>query len=49
LLGDDRLVLDLLPDAGAVPLLPHSLLSCNLTPIYGRSPDATPMAERVRA
>jgi tRNA threonylcarbamoyl adenosine modification protein YeaZ len=41
--------LDLLPDAAAVPLLPPALLSASLSPIYGRGPDATPMADRVRA
>lgn len=41
-------VLDLLPDAAAVPLLPQALLTPVLAPIYGRGPDATPMAERVR-
>lgn len=41
--------LDILPDAAAVPLLPPALLTASLAPIYGRGPDATPMAERVRA
>lgn len=49
LLGDDRLVLDLLPDAGAVHLMPESLLTPNLSPIYGRGPDATPLSEQTRA
>lgn len=49
LLGDDRLVLDLLPDAGAVRLLAEGLLSRNLAPIYGRGADATPLAEQTRA
>lgn len=49
LLGDDRLVLDLLPDAGAVHLMPESLLTPNLSPIYGRGADATPLAEQTRA
>ena len=39
-------VLDLLPDARAVPLLPPALLTPTLAPIYGRGPDATPMAVR---
>lgn len=41
-------VVDLLPDARAVPLIPAALLTGQLAPIYGRGPDATPMAERVR-
>jgi tRNA threonylcarbamoyladenosine biosynthesis protein TsaB len=49
LLGDDRLVLDLLPDAGAAQLVPQSLLTGNLAPIYGRGPDATPLADQLRA
>jgi tRNA threonylcarbamoyl adenosine modification protein YeaZ len=39
----------LLPDARAVPLLPEALLTPALTPIYGRGPDATPMADRIPA
>ncbi|MFU7529226.1 tRNA (adenosine(37)-N6)-threonylcarbamoyltransferase complex dimerization subunit type 1 TsaB [Qipengyuania sp. ASV99] len=42
LFGDDRLALDLLPDAGAVPLLPEALFSTDLVPTYVRSPDAVP-------
>lgn len=42
LLGEDRLVIDLLPDAAKVQLLPEALLSRDLTPVYGRGPDATP-------
>ena len=34
----------LLPDAGKVPLLQQSWLTSNLAPIYGRGPDAVPMA-----
>ena len=41
--------LDLLPDAAAVPLLPPSLLTAALSPIYGRGPDATPMKARETA
>ncbi|MFM7404211.1 MAG: tRNA (adenosine(37)-N6)-threonylcarbamoyltransferase complex dimerization subunit type 1 TsaB [Erythrobacter sp.] len=48
-LGDQRQVLDLLPDAAEITLLPPMLLSAHLAPIYGRGPDATPMAERVQA
>jgi len=47
--GTGMVTLDILPDASAVPLLPTGLLTANLTPIYGRGPDATPMAERVPA
>lgn len=46
LLGDERSVLELLPDAGAVHLLDEAQLTRNLSPIYGRGPDATPIAER---
>jgi tRNA threonylcarbamoyl adenosine modification protein YeaZ len=38
-----------LPDARAVPLVPASLLTAALAPIYGRGPDATPLAEQRRA
>jgi tRNA threonylcarbamoyl adenosine modification protein YeaZ len=38
--------LDLLPEASAVPLLPPALLTARLAPIYGRGPDATPIAGR---
>lgn len=46
LLGEGHEAAALLPDARAVPLLPSSLLTPALAPIYGRGPDATPMAER---
>jgi tRNA threonylcarbamoyladenosine biosynthesis protein TsaB len=46
LLGDERIVIDLLPDASKVVLLPEQLLTTNLAPIYGRGADATPIAER---
>ena len=36
--------IDALPDARRVSLLPAALLSTGLAPIYGRGPDATPMA-----
>jgi tRNA threonylcarbamoyl adenosine modification protein YeaZ len=39
----------LLPDAACVPLLPPAVLTRTLAPIYGRGPDATPMAERSSA
>lgn len=45
LLADDdegMVALDLLPDAASVTLLPSTLLTGDLTPIYGRGPDATP-------
>ena len=45
----DVTVLDLLPDAAAVPLLPPVLLTTALAPIYGRGPDATPMKARIPA
>ena len=46
LLGDERLVLDLLPDARATRLLHESRLTRDLAPIYGRGPDATPIAQQ---
>ena len=42
LLGDERKVFDVLPDAGQVHLLDPVRLTPDLTPIYGRAPDATP-------
>lgn len=47
--GSEALALDILPDAAAVPLLPPALLTPALAPIYGRGPDATPMAMRAPA
>ena len=47
--GAGMVALDLLPDARAVPLMPSALLTLALAPIYGRGPDATPMAERLPA
>jgi tRNA threonylcarbamoyl adenosine modification protein YeaZ len=49
LLGGAREVIEHMPDARAVPLLASALLTPALTPIYGRGPDATPMAGRVPA
>jgi tRNA threonylcarbamoyl adenosine modification protein YeaZ len=49
LLGDARTVLNQLPDAGQVTLVPECLLTPNLAPIYGRVPDARPMAGRPAA
>jgi tRNA threonylcarbamoyl adenosine modification protein YeaZ len=46
LLGGGPEVVDCLPDARAVPLMPPARLTGALAPIYGRGPDATPMAER---
>ncbi|MEE4316407.1 MAG: tRNA (adenosine(37)-N6)-threonylcarbamoyltransferase complex dimerization subunit type 1 TsaB [Erythrobacter sp.] len=42
--GVRAVAMDILPEADAVPLLPASLMTDNLAPIYGRAPDATPMA-----
>jgi tRNA threonylcarbamoyladenosine biosynthesis protein TsaB len=47
LLGDDRQVSAMLPDAAQVGLVPEHLLTSDLTLVYGRGADATPMAERV--
>lgn len=43
LLAGERLALDLLPDAGAINLLAEAQLASDLSPIYGRGPDATPL------
>jgi tRNA threonylcarbamoyladenosine biosynthesis protein TsaB len=37
-------LIDLLPDARAALLMPETLLTASIAPIYGRGPDATPMA-----
>lgn len=42
-------VLNLLPNASAVTLLNPAVLTRNLAPIYGRGPDATPLAEQKQA
>lgn len=42
-------VIEALPDARHVALLPEALLTAALAPIYGRGPDATPMVERAGA
>ncbi len=47
--GAAMVTLDILPDAAAVPLLNPALLTPALVPIYGRGPDATPMAGRAPA
>ncbi|TRD12269.1 tRNA (adenosine(37)-N6)-threonylcarbamoyltransferase complex dimerization subunit type 1 TsaB [Erythrobacter insulae] len=44
--GDDRAVLDLLPDSQWTPGLPETHLTADLSPIYGRAPDATPQKAR---
>jgi hypothetical protein len=41
--------LAILPDAAAVFKLAPTLLTGALAPLYGRGPDATPMAERITA
>ncbi|MEL1250781.1 tRNA (adenosine(37)-N6)-threonylcarbamoyltransferase complex dimerization subunit type 1 TsaB [Aurantiacibacter gilvus] len=46
LLGDDRLAINLLPDANQAHQLREARLTRDLTPIYGRGPDATPMDQR---
>jgi len=46
LLGDSRMALDMLPDARKSYLLHDSQLSEDITPIYGRAPDAKPAASR---
>ena len=38
--GPGLVTLDILPDARSFPLLPDSLLTTSLAPIYGRPPDA---------
>jgi len=40
LIGADQVILDVLPDARHLPSVPSSLLSADLSPIYGRDPDA---------
>lgn len=40
--ADDRTALDLLPDSAAIPDLSDGALTENLSPIYGRGPDAKP-------
>ncbi|BDI61540.1 tRNA (adenosine(37)-N6)-threonylcarbamoyltransferase complex dimerization subunit type 1 TsaB [Qipengyuania nanhaisediminis] len=45
--GDDTAqVLDILPDAARTLLLAGALQTADLAPIYGRGPDAVPMAQR---
>ncbi len=47
--GQAVAAINLLPDAGAVMLLNPALLTANLAPIYGRGPDATPLAQQIKA
>jgi tRNA threonylcarbamoyl adenosine modification protein YeaZ len=49
LLEAEHTVLDLMPDARQINWVPEAMLSANLAPIYGRGPDATPMAGRPAA
>lgn len=46
LFDDERTALPLLPDARAARLLHETRLTHDLTPIYGRAPDATPQAQK---
>ena len=46
LIGDNRLALNLLPDANYANLLHETRLTADLTPIYGRAPDAKPQVTR---
>ena len=47
--GAGLAALALLPDAACVSQIPAALLTDKLAPIYGRGPDATPMAGRIPA
>lgn len=47
LFEDDRVFVDILPDARKANLLRDKHLTTNLTPIYGRAPDATPQKPKV--
>ncbi|MEL7190121.1 MAG: tRNA (adenosine(37)-N6)-threonylcarbamoyltransferase complex dimerization subunit type 1 TsaB [Pseudomonadota bacterium] len=42
LFSDERLVIDMLPDARQTHLLHEARLTIDLAPIYGRAPDAVP-------
>lgn len=46
LFDDDRLALDLLPDARQTDQLSEAHLTADLAPIYGRAPDAKPQSQR---
>jgi len=45
---DHTEALALLPDAALALAVPLELLTSDLAPIYGRGPDATPLAERLK-
>jgi len=47
--GERLTAIPLLPDSAAIGLLPEAVLTSALAPIYGRGPDATPLAEQGRA
>jgi tRNA threonylcarbamoyl adenosine modification protein YeaZ len=47
LFDDDRVVVDILPDARKANLLHETHLTADLSPIYGRAPDATPQKPKV--
>ena len=40
--------LEVLPDAAHAMLLPGAALTADLTPIYGRGPDAKPLAQQIK-
>lgn len=44
--GTGQTALDLLPDASRTDLLRVEVLTPSMTPIYGRGPDATPLAQQ---
>lgn len=44
--GDDRLALNLLPDARQTDQLSEAHLTADLAPIYGRAPDAKPQSQQ---
>ena len=46
ILPDGRLAVSASPDARHLPLLPASALTPDVSPIYGRAPDAKPAADR---
>ena len=45
--ADNRTALDLLPDARCANLIHETRLKADLSPIYGRAPDAVPQAKKV--
>lgn len=48
LIGDQVRAIEILPDARALSLLAPRWLTEDLTPIYGRAPDAKPQAARIQ-